>query len=429
MRPEIFKMALVLGSLSWIGPFAIDMYLPAMPIIAEDLDASVSASQATLMAFFLSFGASQLFYGPASDVLGRKRPLYFGLSLFAAASFGCALAPSISWLIALRFIQGVGAAAVMSIPRAVIRDCYVGNEATRLMSTVMLIIAISPMFAPLLGSAVIVPFGWRAIFIAVAAASLVGFAMAIFGLRETLPPERRRPFRLRAMSEAFATLFADTRFLGLTFIGAMGMSSFFAFLATSSFLYMEHYGLTPVQYSLAFALNALGFFSASQTAANLEARFGAVRVIRAAVGGFCASALTALILVLSGHDNLPLLATMLFITYAFLGLVLPTSMVLALEAHGPIAGTASSLGGTLQMMTGAGVIAILSSGFAVTPLTLSLAIAACAIVAALLAMLTLSASEDDEAGEGGMGLVQDRDQIETAGGRVSRPGLSNRTRR
>lgn len=397
MRLEIFKMALVLGSLSWIGPFAIDMYLPAMPAIADDLDASVSGSQATLMAFFLSFGASQLLYGPASDVLGRKRPIYFGLSLFAFASVGCAMAPTISWLIAMRFVQGLGAAAVMSIPRAIIRDCYVGNEATRLMSTVMLVIAISPMFAPLLGSAVIVPFGWRAIFIAVAAASLMGFAMTAFGLRETLPPEKRRPFRLRTLGQAFGTLFTDTRFLGLTFIGAMGMASFFAFLATSSFLYMEYYGLTPVQYSLAFALNALGFFSASQTAANLEARYGALLVIKSAVGGFCGSALLLLLLVLLGYDSLPLLMLMLFCTFAFLGLVLPMAMVLALEEHGPIAGTASSLAGTLQMMTGAGVIAVISSGFAVAPLTLAITIAVCALVAVVLAMTTLRGEREEAA--------------------------------
>lgn len=397
MRLEIFKMALVLGSLSWIGPFAIDMYLPAMPAIADDLDASVSGSQATLMAFFLSFGASQLLYGPASDVLGRKRPIYFGLSLFAVASVGCAMAPTISWLIAMRFVQGLGAAAVMSIPRAIIRDCYVGNEATRLMSTVMLVIAISPMFAPLLGSAVIVPFGWRAIFIAVAAASLMGFAMTAFGLRETLPPEKRRPFRLRTLGQDFGTLFTDTRFLGLTFIGAMGMASFFAFLATSSFLYMEYYGLTPVQYSLAFALNALGFFSASQTAANFEARYGALLVIKSAVGGFCGSALLLLLLVLLGYDSLPLLMLMLFCTFAFLGLVLPMAMVLALEEHGPIAGTASSLAGTLQMMTGAGVIAVISSGFAVAPLTLAITIAVCALAAVVLAMTTLRGEREEAA--------------------------------
>ncbi|MDX1268509.1 MAG: MFS transporter, partial [Oceanisphaera sp.] len=154
MNIEMIKMALVLGLLSWIGPFAIDMYLPAMPAISDDLGASVSAAQWTLMSFFMAFGICQLFYGPASDVFGRKPPLYFGLGIFGVASIGCAFAPSIEWLIALRFLQGVGAAAVMSIPRAVIRDRYTGTEATRLMSTIMLVIAISPMLAPLMGTAI-----------------------------------------------------------------------------------------------------------------------------------------------------------------------------------------------------------------------------------------------------------------------------------
>lgn len=390
MNKEIFRMALILGSLSWLGPFAIDMYLPAMPIIADDLNASVSGSQATLMAFFLSFGASQLIYGPASDVFGRKAPLYFGLTIFAIASLGCAIAPTIEWLVGMRFVQGIGAAAVMSIPRAVIRDCFVGNEATRLMSTVMLIIAVSPMFAPLLGTAVIAPFGWRAIFVAVAVASLVGFAMTTFGLKETLPKEKRSPFKFSTMLKAFAVLFSDTHFLGLTFIGAMGMASFFVFLATSSFLYMDFYGLTSLQYSLAFAVNALGFFSASQTAANLEARFGATRVIKGAVTGYFMSAVLMFALVFIGQDSFYVLVVMLFCTYAFLGLVLPTAMVLALEDHGAIAGTASSLGGTLQMMTGAAVIAIVSVGFDVTPLSLVTTIVICASIAVLLAGFSLS---------------------------------------
>ncbi|HWK53294.1 MAG TPA: multidrug effflux MFS transporter, partial [Hyphomicrobiales bacterium] len=307
-------MALVLGSLSWIGPFAIDMYLPAMPAIAEDLNAPISAAQATLMAYFISFGISQLVYGPVSDVLGRKPPLYFGLTVFALASVGCALAPSIDWLIAMRFMQGVGAAGVMSIPRAVIRDCYTGNAATRLMSTVMLIISVSPMFAPLLGSAVIVPFGWRAVFVAVALISLLGFAMTRFGLRETLTAERRKPFHFMNMLRAFGVLLRDAHYMGLVLIGGMGMASFFAFLATSAFLYMDHYGLTSVQYSLAFAGNALGFFSASQVAANLEARFGALPVIKRAVAGYCTSACVLFVLIVFGFDSFPLLAILLFCT-------------------------------------------------------------------------------------------------------------------
>lgn len=382
-------MALILGSLSWIGPFAIDMYLPAMPVIAEDLQASVSASQATLMAFFIAFGVSQLVYGPASDVFGRKPPLYFGLVVFACASVGCALAPSIQLLIVMRFVQGLGAAAVMSIPRAVIRDCYTGNEATRLMSTIMLIIAISPMFAPLLGSAVIVPFGWRAVFVAVALATTMGFLMARFGLRETLGPEKRSPFQLGRMLRAFGTLFRDSHYMGLTLIGGMGMASFFSFLATSSFLYMDFYGLTSFQYSLAFALNALGFFTASQLAATFEARFGALTVIRWAVRGYFTSACLLFALVMLGFTAFPLLVCLLLVTYAFLGLVLPTSMVLALEDHGPIAGTAAALGGTTQMVVGAIAIAIVSAVFNNTPTPLVCAVLLCATIALTLSIFAL----------------------------------------
>lgn len=389
MKSDLIKMALVLGSLSWIGPFAIDMYLPAMPIIAEDLQASVSASQATLMSFFISFGVSQLVYGPASDVFGRKPPLYFGLVVFALASIGCAMSPTINWLIAMRFVQGIGAAAVMSIPRAVIRDCYTGNEATRLMSTIMIIIAISPMFAPLLGSAVTIPFGWRAVFVAVSLASIVGFLMTRFGLRETLKPENRSPFKFSRMMNAFGVLFRDTHYMGLTLIGGMGMGSFFAFLATSSFLYMDYYGLTSFQYSLAFALNAFGFFAASQLAATLEARFGTINVIKWAVAGYCFFACLLFGVVMLGFDSFPLLVGLLLVTYAFLGLVLPTSMVLALEDHGPIAGTAASLGGTLQMVIGAISIAIVSAVFNNTPLPLVVAIAICGVIAAILSVFAL----------------------------------------
>jgi len=318
--------------------------------------------------------------------------LYFGLAIFALASLGCAVSPTINALILMRFIQGIGAAAVMSIPRAVIRDCYTGNEATRLMSTIMLIIAVSPMLAPLLGSAVIVPFGWRAVFVAVGLATVLGFLMTHFALPETLKPENRTSFNMEKMLKAFGTLFRDTHFMGLTFIGGMGMGSFFAFLATSSFLYMDYYGLTSFQYSLAFALNAFGFFAASQLAANFEARFGVLNVIRWAVRGYFTFASLLVILVLAGQDQFPVLVAGLFCTYAFLGLVLPTSMVLALEDHGPIAGTAAALGGTLQMMVGAIAIAIVSAVFNDTPVPLVIAVALCALLALILSMVALRKS-------------------------------------
>ncbi len=388
-RSSFLKDAIVLGLLGAVGPFAIDMYLPAMPTIAADLGASVGATQMTLMAFFLAFGLCQLGYGPVSDMAGRRPPLFFGLTLFCLASLGCALAGSIEGLIAFRFLQGVGAASVMVIPRAIIRDRYTGIEATRMMALTMLVISVGPMLAPLLGSGLILLFNWRAVFVGITLAALVAIVLVWKLLPETHAPERRMPIRGADIATAFATLARDPVFMGLTFIAGLGMASFFAFLASSSFLYIDHFGLTPTQYSLAFSFNAIGFFAASQMAAGLGARYGITRVIKGAVAGYATGAAILVAATLAGLDNLPALMALLFVTFAFLGLVIPTSMILALEEHGAIAGIASALGGTMQMMLGAITIVFVSAVFDGTALPMVGTIGACAFVALILSRTTL----------------------------------------
>src|SRR6266404_3121436 len=210
MASSFTRNAVVLGLLSAVGPFAIDMYLPALPAIAADLHATSSATQMTLIAFFVSFGLCQIVYGPLSDVYGRKLPLYGGLTLFILGAIGCAFSPTIGWLIAFRFLQGIGAAMGV-IPRAIIRDLHTGAEATRLMS--LLLVA--------------------------------------FLLPETRPAHERIPGSIRGVFGNFGELLQDWHFLGLTFIGGLGISSFFAFLWTSSFVYIGPFGLTPTQYSMA----------------------------------------------------------------------------------------------------------------------------------------------------------------------------------
>jgi DHA1 family bicyclomycin/chloramphenicol resistance-like MFS transporter len=393
MLSTFARNALVLGLLSAIGPFAIDMYLPALPSIAGDLQASTAATQMTLMAFFMAFGVCQIVYGPLSDMIGRKPPLYFGLTVFALGSIGCALAPTVEWLIAFRVLQGIGASGVMVIPRAIIRDLHTGVEAAKLMALVMLVFSVAPILAPLTGSALIVPFGWRAVFVAVTVVAALTFVLVLTSLKETRPPGSRIPVSLPALAKGFGHLLRDGRFLGLTFIGALGMSSFFAFLATSSFVYIDHFGLTPTQYSLAFSVNAVGFIGASQFAARLGARFGMGRVVLAAVSAYAFFALVLLAVTLSGADSLPVLIVLLFCTFAFLGLVIPSTMVLALEEHGPIAGMASALGGTLQMVTGGGVIVLVSLFFNGTALPMVAAIALCSLGALTLSLITLRQPE------------------------------------
>jgi multidrug resistance protein len=215
MASSFTRNAVVLGLLSAVGPFAIDMYLPALPAIAADLHATTSATQMTLIAFFVSFGLCQIVYGPLSDVYGRKLPLYGGLTLFILGAIGCAFSATIGWLIAFRFLQGIGAAMGV-IPRAIIRDLHTGAEATKLMSLVMLVFSVSPILAPLTGSALIMPFGWRAAFVAVGVAALIALLLVAFLLPETRPAHERIPGSIRGVFGNFGELLQDWHFLGLT---------------------------------------------------------------------------------------------------------------------------------------------------------------------------------------------------------------------
>ena len=384
----MYRFALILGMLAAIGPFAIDMYLPAMPGIAADLSASASGTQLTLTAFFLAFGLSQLVYGPWADQVGRKRPLYTGLTIFALGSVGCVLAPSLPVLVACRFLQGMGGAVVMVMPRAIVRDLHTGPKATRLMATVMLVISVSPMLAPLAGSAVMGFGGWRGIFAILAVLGVLGLVLTARALPETLPPERRVSVNLKSLGAGLRRLLTDPTFMGLTFIAGFGMASFFVFLASASFVYVDQFGLSPTGFSLAFAVNAVGFFSASQVAGPLAERIGITRVILLGVGAFLCFSLATLSLVAAG-GGLAVIMGGLFLGNAGLGLVIPTVSVMALDAHGKIAGLAASLGGTLQMVTGGLMIVVSGLFFDGTAVPMLAIIASCAVVAALLAASVL----------------------------------------
>ncbi len=389
MTTSYIKHAVVLGLLSALGPLAVDMYLPALPLITRELATSTAATQLTLTVYFVAFGICQIVYGPWSDRVGRKTPLYVGLSLFIAGSIGCAFAPDIGWLIGCRFLQGLGASAIAVMPRAVVRDLHTGIEATRLMATMMLVFSVAPMLAPLAGYALIVPFGWRSSFAAVAITAGLGLVMVAMALPETRRPKDRAGITLRGVLGGFAGLLRDRQFIGLTMIGGLGLASFFTFLAGSSFVYIGHFGLSPTQYAAAFALNAFGFIGTSQFAGPLSARFGMARLVLSGVTLYASFAVLLLALTLAGIDSLPLLIALLFVTYSCLGTVIPTTMVLAMEDYGPIAGLASGVAGTLQMLTGGAVIAI-GSAFAdgtVLPMVAVITAAALAVLGVATATL------------------------------------------
>ncbi|PHQ68145.1 MAG: Bcr/CflA family drug resistance efflux transporter [Paracoccus sp.] len=389
MRDPLFRMALILGLLAAVGPFAVDMYLPALPQVARELNTTETGAALTLTAYFVTFGIAQMIYGPMADAVGRKRPLVIGVVIFLVATVAAALAPSIGWLIAARAVQGLGSATLMVVPRAVIRDLATGPAAAKMMAAIMIVISISPMLAPLTGSLVMAWGGWREIFGVLAAAALLSLCLILFVLPETLPAENRRPVRLAPMLSGAKRLLGDRRFMGLTMIGGFGMASFFVFLSTASFVYTRQYGLSPTGFSIAFAINAIGFFTASQFAGPMAARFGMERVIALAITGFAALTLLLTAVVWSGADALPVVVAGLFVANACLGLVIPTAMVMSLDPHPDIAGMASSLGGTIQMLTGGAMIVVTGPFMDNSAATMVPAIALCAGLAWVSAALSL----------------------------------------
>jgi DHA1 family bicyclomycin/chloramphenicol resistance-like MFS transporter len=398
MPTPFLRIALVLGLLQAIGPFAIDMYLPALPSIGASLGASAAGVQASLMAFFISLGLGQMVYGPASDMLGRKRPLYFGLVVFAVGSVGCALAPDIQALIGWRFVQGLGACAGMVVPRAVVRDLHTGPEAAKLMALLTLVFSVSPILAPLFGSFLIEWSGWRAVFWAVTVAAVLAVGLLATSLPETRSAAQRQDSSVRSALAGYWLLLQDRHFMGLVFIGGFGISSFFAYLANSSFVLIDHYGLTPRQYSYAFAANAASFIGMSQFTGQMIKRFGMAPLVKGGVTGFAAATLLALLLNLLGQDGMWPMLALLFVGYGCLGLVMPSSAVLALDAHGEIAGTASALMGTLQFMTGAAVMATVGLFVDGTARPMLAGVAGAAGLALLATFMTLPAQSKTPAG-------------------------------
>ncbi len=386
---RFWRMAVVLGLITAVGPFAIDMYLPQLPTIGASLHASPSAVQMSMTAFFITVGVCQLFYGPLSDMIGRKPPIYLGLVVFFIGSIGCAFSPSISVLIFFRVVQALGSCAGMVVPRAIVRDLHTGPDAARLMSLLMLTVSISPILAPLSGSLVSAAVGWRGIFGVLAGASAIAFLIAAVQLPETYPASERTGSSWMGSLRSYGTLARDPGFLGLVFAGACGISAFFVFIGSASFVYIDHYGLTQTQFSLMFAVNAISFFGCSQMTGALAARYGLVTVVRVGVTGFALAMTTVAVIFASGIDSMPLLAAFLFIGYGFLGLVLPSTAVLALELHGAIAGTASALMGALQMITGAAFMGVSGLFANDGPKPMILGIAFCAICSFIIAQASL----------------------------------------
>ena len=389
------QLVLVLGSLMAIGPLTIDTYLPALPELTAELGATDSQAQLTITGLLTGLGIGQLIVGPWSDVVGRRKPLLLGLAAHGLMSLLCAVAPSIELLIFTRTLQGLCGAAVAVVAMATVRDLFSGVRAAQLLSRLILVLGIAPILAPSLGSALLQLTPWRGIFVVLAMAAVGLFAVAWFGLPETLPPERRRSGSIRGSVRAYAALFSDRLFLIMVGVSSLMFGTLFAYIAAAPFLLQQVFGLSPQQFGLAFSSTAVGLILMTQLNPILLRRYSPVRVLTAAVVVAFSSALALLATALTGFGGLLGIMIPLWFLVSCAGLSFPNAPAIALSRHGEEAGTAAALLGAAQFVIGgsvAPVVGVLANGTAV-PMA---AVIVC--TTALAATLMLSARRRLEAG-------------------------------
>ena len=349
---ERVRIILVLGALIALGPLTIDMYLPALPAIADDLMTSSSAVQLTLTGTLLGLGLGQLAIGPFSDAVGRKRPLVLGTAVHVVASLLCLIAPNVAVLGGLRMLQGVGAAAAMVVALAVVRDLFSGRAAATALSRLMLVMGAAPILAPTLGAAILLRGSWRGVFAVLAVLGVALILVAVFLLKETLPPERRRTGAFGPVLQTYRSLVTDGQFVVLTLVAALGMSALFSYVSGSSFVLQDGYGLSQQQFGLVFGIGAIAIIGASQLNVVALNRFTPERIVFYALAGAVASGVVLSVLTLLGGGLIGFVVPLFFLLGA-IGFVLPNAPALALSRHGEAAGTAAALLGATQFGLGA----------------------------------------------------------------------------
>ncbi|MFG1656395.1 multidrug effflux MFS transporter [Micromonospora chersina] len=386
-RGQQLRLVLVLGSLIAIGPLTIDMYLPALPAITADLETTSAAVQLTLTGTLAGLALGQLLIGPLSDAVGRRLPLLAGIALHILASLLCVVAPTVQVVGVLRVLQGLGVAATSVVAMAVVRDLFSGAAFARLFSRLMLVMGAAPILAPTLGSALLRWSDWRGVFVALAVFGLLLVVVAAVGLRETLPAERRRHGGLAAVGRDYRALLRDRTFVGLVLVAGLAMAALFAYVAGSSFVFQERYGLDEQQFGLAFGAGAVGLITATQLNVRLLRRYTPQRILVTALAVGTAAGVVLLSFAATGVGGLAAVLASLWVVLASAGLAMPNAPALALSRHGEAAGTAAALLGAVQF--GVGALAAPLVGVLGTGSVAMAAVVAGGMAVALLVLLTV----------------------------------------
>jgi len=348
-----FWLPILLGFLTAVGPATTDMYLPAFPAIEASFGAAAGSAQLTLAAWFAGLAVGQFSQGTLSDRFGRKRPLIVATAIYTIACLGCALAPTIGWLTAFRALSAIGASAGMVIPRAVVRDLAEGHAAAVLMSRLSLVMGAAPILAPTIGSAVLAFADWRGIFWILTAYGAICCVLVAFALPDTLPPDRRIRLHLGEQLARYRSILTERIFITHAAMGGFATFAFFGYLAGSSPVFIQGFGLTPAQYAMIFGGNSVGLICCAQLNPLLLRRFGPFRVLRAVSRVHLCATAALVVIAFAGLHSLPLVIAPIFVAIACMGMLNPNTIVGALARHQQHAGSASSVMGTGQYLLGA----------------------------------------------------------------------------
>ena len=349
---KTFWLVFLLGALAALGPFSIDTYLPAFPAIAKTYNTTVGAVEITLAVYFVGLAFGQLFYGPFTDSLGRKPPLYVGLVMYILASLGCAFAPNIATLTVLRFIQALGGCSAMLISRTVVRDYFPPREAARIFSFLMLVIGVSPIVAPLVGGWLVVHLSWQSNFYMVSAMGTIILIAVMVFLKESLPPEKRRPISLSGTLRLYGTLLRDPTFMVYTLSGSFIAAGMFAYLEGSPLVFIELNHVPADRFGLFFGAIAIGLVLASQCNGFLVRRVHPHIIFRWVL---VVAAVAGTILFLNTQFHLGGFVGLLIPLGTFIccnGFSFPNATALALAPHGRVAGSAAAVLGCVQFAIG-----------------------------------------------------------------------------
>ena len=346
------KYVLLLGAMTTLPAVSSDIYLPSLPDVARDLHTSATAAQLTITAMMIGGSIGQLVIGPLADRFGRRRPALAGIGLHVLTSLLCSLAPSIVPLIAARTLQGFFNAAATVVAMAVIRDRFVGAEASRLLSRLMLVIGVAPLFAPSLGGLIAGQAGWRAVFLALAVFGVALLLLVWRRLPETLAPERRRDGGLRTALSGYRTLLGDRHFVALAVLPGLGQAVLMSYVVGSPFALREGFGLSANQFALLFAANGAALIIGAQVNAALVRRIAPVRILRVALPTSLTLTVALLVVVHVVPHSLIALLVVLWLLMGMINFVPPNASALALSRHGEMAGTAAAVIGSLQAGVG-----------------------------------------------------------------------------